>query len=363
MPKPAAVAATSQAVARPIDTFKQELTLYRPQVAPLLPPTVPYERFQAAVIAAVGSNPDLLNCTRASLMKACMEAAELDLSLNPALKECDILTVWNGKAQCKIAQLRPRYGGLLKLARRSGEIKKVYAHEVRAGDEFEYALGLEKKLVHKPATKRGALTHSYCVWEFKDGTTDFEVLDEERIERAKKASQSRNREGNLVGPWVTDEAEMWRKTAVRAASKYIPMSAQEFHQAVALDEARDIGREATIDHGEVIVEAEDVTEITGQPTATEPTPVKKPTKLDKFAATQQQAAPAAIPLPQKDGKPDWDAWYVALCNAVKAATTAEVVRAIQKANGENIGVYGTSYQDGYDDLMTFFQERIEAAEK
>jgi recombinational DNA repair protein RecT len=37
-------------------------------------------------------------------------------------------------------------------------------------------------------------------------------------------SRSKDRNGNLVGPWATDTGEMWRKTALRRLSKRLPRS-------------------------------------------------------------------------------------------------------------------------------------------
>ena len=48
------------------------------------------------------------------------------------------------------AQFQLGYRGLIDLARRTGEITSVYAHEVYEGDEFEYSYGLDKDLKHKP---------------------------------------------------------------------------------------------------------------------------------------------------------------------------------------------------------------------
>jgi recombination protein RecT len=124
------------ATVRPIDRFKQELVLRKEMMAPLLPKTINFDKFQAIVIAAVGSNPELLECDRASLLKSCIQAAELGLSLNPTLGEGDILKVWNNRTKKNDAQFRPRYMGLMKLARQSGDVTKIEAEIVRENDEF-----------------------------------------------------------------------------------------------------------------------------------------------------------------------------------------------------------------------------------
>jgi recombination protein RecT len=52
-------------------------------------------------------------------------------------------------------QLIPGYQGLMKLARNSGLVEDIYAHEVRAKDRFEMTLGLERDLIHEPLMVNG----------------------------------------------------------------------------------------------------------------------------------------------------------------------------------------------------------------
>lgn len=244
---------TAVATRRPIDQFKNELAARTSMLRPMLPPHLPLEKFQATVIAAVGSNEKLLDCTRTSLMKACIEAAELGLSLNPQLAEADILPVWNGRTKALEAQFRPRYMGLMKLARQSGDIASITAHVVRVGDHFEYQYGLHPALEHRPSkTNRGEMTHAYCVWGTRDGEKHFEVMDAEQIMTIRGRSSAKNREGQVVGPWVTDEEEMWRKTVVRRASKYMPRGGGAFETAVAMDNLREAGVDVRLDGGELV---------------------------------------------------------------------------------------------------------------
>jgi recombination protein RecT len=255
--------APGTAVARPIDRFKQELAARSTMLQAMLPPNLPLEKFQSAVIAAVGSNEKLLDCTRPSLMKACIEAAELGLSLNPQLAEADILPVWSNRVRGFEAQFRPRFMGLMKLARQSGDISTITAHVVHDGDHFEYQYGLYPKLEHKPAmTGRGEMTHAYCVWGTRDGEKHFEVMDFDQIMKIRNRSSSKNKAGEVVGPWVTDEEEMWRKTVVRRASKYMPRAAGNFERAVAVDNLREAGVDVRIEDGEIVSEDTGIIDIT-----------------------------------------------------------------------------------------------------
>ena len=251
------MASNAVATVRPIDRFKQEISLRKEMMLPLLPKTLSYDKFEAMVIAAVGSNPKLLECDRASLLKACIQASELGLSLNPTLGEGDILQVWDNRTKYYHAQFRPRYMGLMKLARQSGMIAKIEAEIVCEKDEFLIQKGDEPRLEHRiKLGGRGDKIGAYCIWTLKDGTKQFEVMDRDQIIAIRDRSSAKTKEGKIVGPWATDEDEMWRKTVVRRASKYMPRSTDAFANAVTLDNLHEAGHEADFEGGEII----DITE-------------------------------------------------------------------------------------------------------
>lgn len=226
------------------ERFKQEVVLASAEIAKMLPTHVSWEKFQGMVLSVVTGNNKLLECTQSSLIRAVKDAASTGLSLDPIMREADILPIWSPGGM--IAQCRPRAIGMMKLARQSGVITKIIAHEVYENDEFDVQYAPEEKLTHKPCLggDRGGLTHAYCLWTFKDGTTSFEVIDQVRIDRAKASSEAYKyavKENKTNTPWIQDEPEMWRKTAIRAASKYMPMSQENeaFLRALQLEDRND----------------------------------------------------------------------------------------------------------------------------
>ncbi len=222
------------------EEFQHTLDDKLPVLTPLLPAHVPPERFRSMVVTEVAFNQKLWVCSLKSIIQAVRDAADLGLSLNKQMKEGDILPVWSPKGT--EAQFRPRAIGLVKLARQSGEIVDVAAEVVHENDTFNYMLGLHRDLVHEPpeSGERGEMLQvAYCTWETKDGRKGFEVIGTKRIARAKAASDGFKafQAGKIKStPWVEDEEEMIRKTAIIAATKYMPKSAEsdKFMRAVAL---------------------------------------------------------------------------------------------------------------------------------
>ena len=295
--------------AKPMDRFRQDLTLREGMIRSLLPSNVTFDKFMAAVVAAVGNNPALLECDRGSLVKACIQAAELGLSLNLTMGECDILKVYD-RQKGSVAQFRPRYMGLMKLARQSGEVLKIEAEIVRENDEFLFQKGDEPRLEHRiKLGGRGPMVGAYCIWTLKNGEKQFEVMDRDQIIGIRDRSSAKTKEGKIVGPWATDEEEMWRKTVVRRASKYMPRSLEGLANAVAVDNLHEAGRDVEIDNGQVI----DITEDGEWSEA--PAPKEATSQVNDLAAKVKSATQKTAWAPEilevgidEDGLSDWKTW-------------------------------------------------------
>lgn len=313
----------TQQPAKPMDRFRADLTLREDMIRSLLPKNVTFEKFFSMMVAAVGATPKLLECHRGSLIKSCIQAAELGLSLNPALGECDILPVYDRRENGMVAQFRPRYMGMMKLARQSGEVLKIEAEVIREKDEFFFQKGLEPKLEHRiKLGNRGEMIGAYCVWTLKNGEKQFELMDREQILAIRDRSSAKTRDGKIVGPWMTDEEEMWRKTVVRRASKYMPRSCESFINAVAMDNLREAGHDIEMENGEVI----DITSDDGEwGDITEESPKDNGARqVDKVAEKVVAKAPPKaawkpeiLTVPEDDdGLSDWNTWCISAVSVV-----------------------------------------------
>jgi len=295
---------------RPMDRFRQDLTLREEMIKPLLPKNVSFQKFFATMVSAVAANPKLLDCDRGSLIKASMQAAELGLSLNPSLGEGDVLQVYDSREKRYVAQFRPRYMGLMKLARQSGEVLKIEAEVVRENDEFIFQKGMEPKLEHRIRLgSRGPMVGAYCVWTLKNGEKQFEVMDKDQIVSIRDRSSAKTKDGKVVGPWVTDEEEMWRKTVVRRASKYMPRSCEGFVNAVTIDNLREAGHDVELDNGEVIDITEDGEVVEQEPVKTAEAQVTQLAERVKSSTQKPVWKPMLLEVGvDEDGLSDWNAW-------------------------------------------------------
>ncbi len=140
------------------------------------------------------------------------------------------------------------YKGLIDLARRSGQIVSIAAHEVCKNDQFDLVYGLEENLTHRPAMEaRGEIIGFYAVAKLVGGGHAFEFMSVQQVREIMLGTQSK---GNY-GPWKDHFIEMGRKTVVRRLSKFLPLSI-EFQTASALDEMASADRDQHLDDSNTI---------------------------------------------------------------------------------------------------------------
>ncbi|AMA73349.1 MULTISPECIES: recombination protein RecT [Aneurinibacillus] len=208
----------------PAQTIGAYLKKMEPEVKRVLPKHMDVDRLLRIALTTIRTNPQLLECTIPSLLGAVMQAAQL--GLEPGLLGQCYIVPYGREATFIIG-----YKGMIDLARRSGNIKNIYAHEVYENDEFEYEYGLYPSLKHKPAmNSRGEFIGVYAVVHFTDGGYQFEFMSKEEIDKRRLRSRSYK-----SGPWVTDYEEMAKKTVIRHMFKYLPLSV-EIMRGAAQDE-------------------------------------------------------------------------------------------------------------------------------
>lgn len=221
-----------------------------PEIKKALPSVITPERFTRMALSALNTTPQLQSCSQMSFLGALMNAAQLGLEPNTPLGQAYLIPYKNkGKLEC---QFQIGYKGMLDLVYRNPEIQTIQAQCVYENDDFEYELGLEPKLVHKPAIgDRGELKLVYALWKSKNGGFGFEVMSKADIDNhARKFSQSF---GSNYSPWKTNYEEMAKKTVIKRCLKYAPLKS-DFVTALSNDES--IKSDISVDMSEVTNEQE-----------------------------------------------------------------------------------------------------------
>ena len=198
-----------------------------PEIKKALPQVITPERFTRMALSALNTTPKLAECSQMSFLGALMNAAQLGLEPNTPLGQAYLIPYKNkGRLEC---QFQIGYKGLIDMVYRNENIQTVQAQCVYENDDFQYELGLDPKLVHKPALK------------------DREDIDN----HARRFSQSF---GSSYSPWKTNYEEMAKKTVIKKCLKYAPLKT-DFVMQMNNDES--IKSEINVDMSEVVNEQED----------------------------------------------------------------------------------------------------------
>lgn len=216
--------ATSTALAT-VDNMRGLLQKAQGQLAEVAPSHLKPERLTKLMLAAIGRNPKLADCTAVSVLQFCMKCSETGLE---PIGAGGAWAVPYGKELTFI----PDYRGLVNAAIHAGCIKDARAFLIHEADEFDMVLGLNPNLIHVPAKgDRGDEVGAYCVYTMPDGEKRFEYMSADEI----IAIQKRSKAGG--GPWASDKGEMWKKTVVRRAMKPFAGASQHFDAAIDADNA------------------------------------------------------------------------------------------------------------------------------
>jgi recombination protein RecT len=202
----------------PMEAMRGTLVRMQPEFAAALPPQIPVEKFIRTTLTAVQMNPDLLQADRRSLLGACMKAAQDGLLLDGREAAPVIFNTKDGKK----VQYMPMVGGILKKIRNSGELASISAQVVYDKDDFQYELGDNESITHKPflGEDRGKQIAVYAVAKTKDGAIYREVMSVADVEKVRASSKA-----GKFGPWVEWWDEMAKKTVIRRMAKRLPSSA------------------------------------------------------------------------------------------------------------------------------------------
>lgn len=223
-----------------------------PEIKKALPTVITPERFTRMALSAISNTPKLQECSQMSFLAALMNAAQLGLEPNTPLGQAYLIPYKNKKTlEC---QFQIGYKGMIDLVYRNEQVQTIQAQIVYENDYFDYELGLDARLSHRPTLQdRGEMRMVYALFKMKNGGYGFEVLSKEEVIRhAERYSSGIN---SSYSPWKSNFEDMAKKTAIKRVLKFAPMKA-DFARAIATDETikTEIAVDMTEINGEEVVE-------------------------------------------------------------------------------------------------------------
>lgn len=201
------------------------------------------EQFITATMTDFRLNPGVYECDPYSVVGGMRQAAQLGLSFGP-LGHVYLVPFKRSRDAMPWATFILGYRGMIELAYRSGQVKRIEANVVREGDDFSFRYGTNARLDFTPSgapPPGGEWTHVYALAELKNGGKPFRVLTPHDVLERRKHSKAADSPHSI---WKTHPEDAWKKSAVRAASTFWPMTStlalaleQDEQPAVELDEA------------------------------------------------------------------------------------------------------------------------------
>lgn len=212
-------------------TIIQLLESLKPQVALALPKHLQPERMIRIALTSLRTNPKLMECDPQSIMASIMLASQLGLEPG-VMGQCYLVPY---KGTCTLI---PGWQGLLDLVNRAGKAT-AWTGAVYQGDEFEWQLGDNPKLTHRPCGDEEKLTHVYAV--ARAFNSPYPILEVWPIAKVLRHRDKFNKVGERHYSYANMEMYA-RKVALLQALKYIPRSV-ELATAYNIDAAAEVGQQ------------------------------------------------------------------------------------------------------------------------
>lgn len=175
------------------------------------------QRFISSVVSAVQTNPELADCSHASILSASLLGHSLNLPQSPQIGMYYLVPFKNKNG--KEATFQLSYRGMLQLAMRSGQYKSINVTDIREGELASYN-PIEDVYEFTPETdmaKRMELpiVGYYAYFEMVNGFKKAIYWTKDQVDaHAKKYSASyRNNWNGCL--WKTDFDAMAKKTMLR----------------------------------------------------------------------------------------------------------------------------------------------------
>jgi recombination protein RecT len=199
--------------------LRNDLEKMAQQFRVVLPAQISPERFIRVVMTAVQNSPKLLKSDRASLFNSCMKCAQDGLL--PDGREAALVPFADESSD--LVQYLPMIAGIRKKVRNSGLLRDWNVQIVQQGDAFDYQLGDDPFIHHKPAPTGGRarpVLFAYSIATYPDGTKSREVMNADQLKDIQSKSKAKR------GPWSDPifYPEMCRKTVAKLHAKQLPMS-------------------------------------------------------------------------------------------------------------------------------------------
>ena len=247
-------------------------------------------RFITSIVSAVQTNPALQECTNQSILSAALLGETLNLSPSPQLSYFYMVPFNDTKRGCKVAQFQIGYKGLIQLAIRSGQYKKINVLSLKQG-ELEYFDPLNEEIKVKlmvddwDAREKAETIGYYAMFELTNGFQKAMYWSKEQMEHHAITYSQGYKAKKGYTFWEKSFDRMAEKTMLKQLLSRWGIMSTELQQAIDADEAV-INEDGSMNY----VETEEVIDVQPAPAPeAKPKAVLNPKTLDEIEAVRSEA--------------------------------------------------------------------------
>lgn len=256
------------------------------------------QQFIASIVSAVNNNPQLQECTNGSIVSAALLGASLNLTPSPQLGQF-YLVPFKDKNRGTVAEFVLGYHGMLQLAIRSGQYKKINVLPIKAGELVRFdplEEEIEVNLIEDEEKRENTETIGYYAsFTYLNGFKKSIYWSRKKMEAHALRYSAGYRAKKGFTFWEKDFDAMACKTMLRQLlSKW---GAMDINMQTALD------NDYSVDAGNgtrEVIEIEQMPEAI--PAPVEEQPIPEPAKEEKPKASRGRKAEE--PEPQQEPLPD-----------------------------------------------------------
>ena len=198
-------------------------------------------RFITSIVSAVQTNPALQECTNQSILSAALLGETLNLSPSPQLSYFYMVPFNDTKRGVKVAQFQIGYKGLIQLAIRSGQYKKINVLSLKQG-ELEYFDPLNEEIKVKlmvddwDAREKAETIGYYAMFELTNGFQKAMYWSKEQMENHALTYSQGYKAKKGYTFWEKAFDRMAEKTMLKQLLSRWGIMSTELMQAIDADE-------------------------------------------------------------------------------------------------------------------------------
>lgn len=251
-------------------------------------------RFVTAITSAVSTNPTLQNCDAATIVSAGLLGETLNLSPSPQLGQYYLVPYEDRKNGRTTAQFQLGYRGMLQLAQRSGEYKRINAMAVKEGELLHYDPfndEIELSYIEDEEQREALPTIGYfAMFEYHNGFRKVLYWSKAKMqahaEKYSKAYAGDVKRGTAYTFWAKDFDAMAVKTMLRQLISKWGVMSLEMQRAYEADGGV-VNQDGSIDYVDTV----------------ETTPQPDPVQVKAEIVQEAPQQPDPIPEPPMPDEP------------------------------------------------------------